>query len=333
MKWNLQPGNVTHMTEFFGPVLGVMSATNLAEAVQLANQTGYGLTAGLESLDRREQEYWTEHIRAGNLYINRPTTGAIVLRQPFGGYGKSAFGPGIKAGGPHYVRQLMHFTPVHPAVETNEPQAIENPQLQALAAAVGEADQDKLPAAERQRLVRALASYDCWARQEFLRDHDHFQLVGQENLRRYLPVGQLRIRVCPGDSGFEILARVAAGQAVGCRSTISLAAGYPAELIEWLDQLTESWAGSIEFLEETDAQLVEAIQGGQVQRLRYCGAGQVPRSIRETVADTSIYIADQAVLEHGRLELPWYVEEQSLSINYHRYGNLGERGSRFSTDS
>ena len=46
------------------------------------------------------------------------------------------------------------------------------------------------------------------------------------------------------------------------------------------------------------------------------------------VADHGIYVADHAVLEQGRLELPWYVEEQSLSINYHRYGNLGERGDR-----
>ena len=46
---------------------------------------------------------------AGNLYINRVTTGAVVLRQPFGGMGKSAFGPGIKAGGPNYVAQLMDF--------------------------------------------------------------------------------------------------------------------------------------------------------------------------------------------------------------------------------
>jgi RHH-type proline utilization regulon transcriptional repressor/proline dehydrogenase/delta 1-pyrroline-5-carboxylate dehydrogenase len=73
------------------------------------NQTGYGLTSGLESLDEREWDYWKEHTRAGNLYINRVTTGAIVLRQPFGGFGKSVFGPGLKAGGPNYVAQLMNF--------------------------------------------------------------------------------------------------------------------------------------------------------------------------------------------------------------------------------
>ena len=73
------------MTEFFGPVVAVMKADNLEHAIDLVNRTGYGLTSGLESLDEREQDIWKEKIEAGNLYINRVTTGAIVLRQPFGG--------------------------------------------------------------------------------------------------------------------------------------------------------------------------------------------------------------------------------------------------------
>ena len=90
-------------------MLGVIRADNLRHAIELVNYSGYGLTSGLESLDEREQEIWKDEIRAGNLYVNRGTTGAIVLRQPFGGMGKSAFGPGIKAGGPNYVAQLMKF--------------------------------------------------------------------------------------------------------------------------------------------------------------------------------------------------------------------------------
>jgi acyl-CoA reductase-like NAD-dependent aldehyde dehydrogenase len=102
----VQPGSFTHLTEFFGPVLGVMKADDLAHAIRLVNQTGYGLTSGLESLDEREQASGAG-IRAGNLYINRrATTGAIVLRQPFGGMGKSApSAPGIKAGGRPELRR------------------------------------------------------------------------------------------------------------------------------------------------------------------------------------------------------------------------------------
>ena len=110
VKYGVQPGSYTHMTEFFGPVLGVMRFEKLSQAIDMVNQTGYGLTSGLQSLDDREQEQWQSQIRAGNLYINRTTVGAIVLRQPFGGMGKSVFGPGMKAGGPNYVALLMDFT-------------------------------------------------------------------------------------------------------------------------------------------------------------------------------------------------------------------------------
>jgi RHH-type proline utilization regulon transcriptional repressor/proline dehydrogenase/delta 1-pyrroline-5-carboxylate dehydrogenase len=109
IKWDVKAGSFTHTTELFGPVLGVMPAENLEHAMELANATGYGLTSGLESLDRREQEAWKEGIKAGNLYINRGTTGAVTLRQPFGGMGKSALGAAIKAGSPNYVSQFMTF--------------------------------------------------------------------------------------------------------------------------------------------------------------------------------------------------------------------------------
>ncbi len=96
VKWGVTAGSFTHMTELFGPVLGVMKYRTLQQAIDLVHQTGYGLTSGLESLDDREQAYWSSRLVAGNLYINRSTTGAIVLRQPFGGMGKSAFGQALK---------------------------------------------------------------------------------------------------------------------------------------------------------------------------------------------------------------------------------------------
>jgi RHH-type proline utilization regulon transcriptional repressor/proline dehydrogenase/delta 1-pyrroline-5-carboxylate dehydrogenase len=99
----------THNTEFFGPILAILEINNLQEGIELANSTGYGLTSALESLNEEEHEIWKEGLKAGNLYINRSTTGAIVLRQPFGGMGKSAFGSGIKAGGYNYITQFLNF--------------------------------------------------------------------------------------------------------------------------------------------------------------------------------------------------------------------------------
>lgn len=110
IKWGVQPGSFTHQTELFGPVLGVLCADNLTHAIEIANSTRYGLTAGLHSLDEREHLQWIESIEAGNCYINRGITGAIVQRQPFGGCKQSSFGRGLKAGGPNYLLQFMHST-------------------------------------------------------------------------------------------------------------------------------------------------------------------------------------------------------------------------------
>jgi RHH-type proline utilization regulon transcriptional repressor/proline dehydrogenase/delta 1-pyrroline-5-carboxylate dehydrogenase len=64
----------------------------LEEAVAIVNEVDYGLTSGLHSLNPKEVSYWLEHIQAGNLYVNRTTTGAIVERQPFGGMKRSGNG-------------------------------------------------------------------------------------------------------------------------------------------------------------------------------------------------------------------------------------------------
>ncbi|MCC7078071.1 MAG: bifunctional proline dehydrogenase/L-glutamate gamma-semialdehyde dehydrogenase [Acidimicrobiia bacterium] len=106
--WDVQEGSPTHLEELFGPVVGVLRAVDLPDAVRLQNAGIYGLTAGLQSLDREEWRWWSGHVQAGNLYVNRPTTGAVVSRQPFGGWRRSGFGPGGKAGGPNYAAQLVH---------------------------------------------------------------------------------------------------------------------------------------------------------------------------------------------------------------------------------
>jgi len=324
VKWDVNPGSVTHMTELFGPVLGVMKARDLAEAIALVNQTGYGLTSGLESLDDREQEFWQGQVRAGNLYVNRVTTGAIVLRQPFGGMGKSAFGPGIKAGGPNYVAQLMDFE------DCGDPEvsdSITDPQLDDLrsrlpAAADG---REGVPAAQVSRVILAIGSYDRNVRCEFGRTHDSFGLVGQDNLRRYLPVAELRVRLHPEDGFFELFARVCAARSVGSRITVSFPPGLAAPGLALLEALTEPWAGAIEFIEETDAELARVILEGGTDRVRYAAPGRVPTPVFEAAREAGLFVAAAPVLVEGRIELLWYLREQSISRDYHRYGNLGER--------
>ena len=107
VKWGVTTTDFEYCNELFGPILSVMKAKDLKDAVKLVNGVEYGLTSGLESLDQTEINYWLDNIEAGNLYVNRSTTGAIVQRQPFGGIKASNFGFGMKAGGPNYVLQFI----------------------------------------------------------------------------------------------------------------------------------------------------------------------------------------------------------------------------------
>lgn len=319
IKWGVSAGSYTHMTEFFGPVLAVLKARNLDHAIGLVNQTGYGLTSGLESLDPREQEIWREEVAAGNLYINRVTTGAIVGRQPFGGIGKSAFGPGIKAGGPNYVAQLTRFSDRDlPVVETVE---VARPELESLRLAV--LADTELEA--RDQIGAAIVNYDTRFLEEFAADHDDVRLVGQDNIRSYQPVPSVRVRVHPADTSFEVFARVIAAKTVGCRITVSSPPGLGSPVVEDLDRLTESWAADVEFVEETDAVLARVIAERQTDRLRYAAPDRVPEVVRRAIGDNGVYIADAPVLAEGRIEFLWYLTEQSISHDYHRYGNVGAR--------
>ena len=317
IKWGVRPGSYTHLTEFFGPVLGVMRYETLAEAMALVNQTGFGLTSGLESLDDREQAQWQAGIRAGNLYINRSTVGAIVLRQPFGGMGKSAFGPGLKAGGPNYVAQFMQFR------ETMAPPAAAiplNPTMAGLMDALQRGDP-----AEHDRLAAAISSYAQAWEGEFSREHDHFRLVGQDNLRRYLPMAQLRIRLHAGDTAFEVYARVAAARTAGCRITLSTPPGMASKPLALLREASVDGAAAIGFIGESDEELATALRHHATDRVRYAAPDRVPLEVRRAAADSHVFIADAPVLAAGRIELLWYLQEQSLSFDYHRYGNLGAR--------
>lgn len=92
-------------TELFAPVLAIIKARNIDEAIQFANDSEYGLTAGLYSRSPQNIEKAKELLEAGNVYINRSITGAMVLRHPFGGIKMS--GVGSKTGGPDYLKQFM----------------------------------------------------------------------------------------------------------------------------------------------------------------------------------------------------------------------------------
>jgi RHH-type transcriptional regulator, proline utilization regulon repressor / proline dehydrogenase / delta 1-pyrroline-5-carboxylate dehydrogenase len=182
VRLGVRPGSFFHVTECFGPVLGLMRAPDLPTAVEWQNATAFGLTGGIHSLDVDELGYWCDTVEVGNAYVNRATTGAIVRRQPFGGWKASSVGPTAKAGGPN---QLLSLGRWHPA-----------------AAHGGGPGPD---------VGRAARSFHEWWDLEFGRDHDPSGLRSEANVLRYLPLDSVVLRVGPGVTEAEV--RVAEGAA------------------------------------------------------------------------------------------------------------------------
>ena len=165
VRLGVRPGSWFARTECFGPVLGLMRAESLDEAIAVQNSTGYGLTGGIHTLDPAEISQWSDAVEVGNAYINRPTTGAIVRRQPFGGWKKSSVGSGAKAGGPNYVARLGTWRPVDTGLSDDE------------------------------WLAAARASDEAAWRAEFGVQHDPAGLFCESNILRYRPLPRMALRV------------------------------------------------------------------------------------------------------------------------------------------
>jgi RHH-type transcriptional regulator, proline utilization regulon repressor / proline dehydrogenase / delta 1-pyrroline-5-carboxylate dehydrogenase len=102
---DVDPQSPIAQEEIFGPVLAVLRAVDFAQALAIANGTDFALTGGLYSRTPSHIQRAQSEFEVGNLYINRTITGAIVARQPFGGFKLS--GVGSKAGGPDYLLQFL----------------------------------------------------------------------------------------------------------------------------------------------------------------------------------------------------------------------------------
>jgi len=318
LRWGTKKGDYCHMNELFGPVLSVMCAENLDDAIDIVNSTGYGLTSGIETLDKREQDYWRERIIAGNLYINRGTTGAIVTRQPFGGMGKSAIGSGKKAGGFNYVSQFMN-------IDYKETNLYESCSTQYINQMRSFLTRDTLFHKESEAALRYICNFSHWYEAEFLKEHDYTHIRGESNIIRYLPVKSVLLRIDENDLLEEILTTVMAIKMVGAKLHISIPKESKKAEFLWLESKQSAFIGKNDTLSRDDEnELIAKIP--QVQRVRFLHPNNVGQNIYESIADKAIYIASENFVSHGRLELMHYFIEQSISNSYHRYGNLGIQG-------
>ena len=183
-------------TECFGPVLALIAAEDLEEAIGIQNSSVYGLTGGLWSLDPGHHRIWTERADVGNAYVNRAITGAIVGRQPFGGWKRSVVGPAAKAGGPNYVAQLTHLT------DAGRPTKLADPGVgvQTLLEIVRGVVKDE----QAQALGDAARSDAYWVAHEFGIERDQARLFCERNVMRYRPLPVIAVRVGLGASVYEL---------------------------------------------------------------------------------------------------------------------------------
>lgn len=307
VRTGVKPGSYFHLTEFFGPVLGIMEAKDLDEAISFQNATDYGLTAGIHTMDSSELATWLEKVQAGNLYVNRGITGAIVRRQPFGGWKRSAIGPGAKAGGPNY---LVHLGSWEREEIATDPVDV---ALSAPVRGLVDAASADLSESEVAFLERSAANDQRQWSTRFGINADVSGLGVERNEFRYVPV-PVTIRLNAAGSVSDLVRIVAAAIRSGARFSVSSAH----EVGNAVVRVIEEAGGSVTI--EADDAFATRVAAEKPSRVRVIGGGYTELS--EAVdgsPDVAIYAGP--VTEAGRIEMLPFFHEQAISITAHRFGN------------
>lgn len=324
----VQRGSEYHLTEYFGPILGIMCADTLDEAIDMVNEIEYGLTSGLHSLEPAEIALWLERVEAGNAYINRGITGAIVQRQPFGGWKKSAIGPGTKAGGPSYLFGLVDWVdaPEHAAAETAAqpaPGAMVHPfragaAHDALLAAAAEAG---LAESDISWLRTAFALDKAAWESEFGINRDASQLSVERNVLRYLPES-VTVRFAEGADLAQLTRVIGAGLAAGAAIELSLETVIPAPLVTQYERygVAVNYADSAAW-NDALGKLAVAPTGARVRLVSGTNrAADIAQVFAATGGKPDIALYAGEVTSSGRVEMLPFMKEQAVSITAHRFG-------------
>lgn len=255
VKLGVKPGSWSHRTEWFGPVLALMKAPDFLTAIKWQNDTDYGLTAGLQALSLQQCQLWVDNIQAGNLYINRTITGAVVHRQPFGGIKRSTVGPTHKAGGPNYLNNLRNYSKMHDLAQTKQ-------------------------------------SSKRWWENAGSKAQDLPQLQVEKNYQRYLPYPDPIIAVVDENT--------------------------PPDTITYLNFISKLINTQIKIV--TTSQIPSLTIYPPGQKLRWLAQAPPPFLHLQS---HGVNLDVRPLAARGDIETPRWLQEQSISITNHRYGNIG----------
>lgn len=317
------------------PVLGILHAPTLTRAIELQNLVGSGFVAGLHTRDTADLELWLDTAEAAVLRVNRSTSGAVVQREPLGGWGAAGVGPGAMSGGPNRLVALGSWRPSSggPASSTLHLRGLDS-RISSLI----EAAQPTLDYAAFEWLRRgALSDAVAWDR-EFGRVKDASRLGLERNLLRYRPVDAavratadapwqavLRVLVAAVRSGSDFSLSTPVGLPAAVRHLLG-ESGVPVSVetdAEWLQRL----AGGIPDAEPADEGTPVAVApaGPRASRVRVVGTAASAEALRVALAevvggDPALTVYAGEVTTAGRIELLPFLREQAVSIEAFRFG-------------
>ena len=297
------PHHTLFRSECFAPIVGLIPYRSIRDACQLIDSIPYGLTAGLVSLSPKEQQEWVTHIRVGNYYINRPTVGAKVAIQPFGGVKHSQFGYGFKSGGPLYLHQFLKI--VHKETEPRTPVHMFPKRLQPV---LIHAQTILLPS----RYVHLISLVDQFMhlliRKKWRNEYD--AIDGECNTYFMKPVESIAIRIESGVLPFAIYSSLCAALCCGDHLVVSAAP----HLMNMYHSLN---IDHVVF--ETVNEFRDRITEHPIERIRIISPTFEQSNWIQNQVQGSMIIG-QCATELGPYELLNYLEETSISIALHRYG-------------
>lgn len=339
----VKPGSWFHMTECFGPVLGIMRAPDLETAIEWQNAVDFGLTGGIHTLDADEVALWLDRVEVGNAYVNRHITGAIVRRQPFGGWKGSSVGPGAKAGGPNYVAQfgVLSDDPSVPVRRATPPRSVTR-LLRDLDGALAEvggrgaaARDGGRGAAARDYLGAAAGSDALAVASEFGRPRDDSGLIGEANVFRYRALPNPLIHAGAGTDPVALartlLAAVSAisvggtgGEADGSESRPRVTVSVHPDAADDLRAVTAVFAahGFALATTDTDTEFERRVRDSASARIRCLG--DVTDAALAAAAENGSWLERAEVVTSGRHEMLHYLREQAISWSMHRFGHVAD---------
>ena len=302
IRVNVVPNSTSHLTEYFGPILSIMIAPNLEAAIALQNSVDYGLTTGIHSLDAVEIDKWLAKIQAGNLYVNRGITGAIVQRQPFGGWKRSSVGPSTKAGGPNYILSLTNWKSSRSTASAE----IRNKSVNELLAIAQLTD---FSDTEMESLVRAAKSDQAALTETFSNATDPSNLDSERNVLRYRRSDcMLRIQDTAGSQ--ETMRALSVALILGNLDVSAF------ELDKNVITLLKK-SGVRVAIEDQDT--FERRLAASPRRVRLVGGAPIVDA-DSAFSNCDVAVYNHEVTESGRIELLPFFKEQSVTVTGHRFG-------------